>query len=426
MKKIMFLTGLMILIISVNAISSYDAINFLKNENNYLLEQETPEEPVNPIEINESKYWVIPITINDSILTFFVIEFNEKKLSEKKTDARKAISTAFFLRELIKLRERFSDSTNNEWIISSKHLTSFNSLNQIISNEVFELNLIKTEMNSSEITSKVIKVQNELNLINSITINSAEAINSALTKENGFISNPSEKTKNELIQEYELVFNEIKSLMNKVTDYALAVNELKQSISLSSHPNAAVNIQRANSPTSFLNISNYFNDSEAMKSNIESINSDILLKVDSFMQINESREKRNNTFSILYYEDLEIKNKTGKNYSIKQLTEIVLTENNIWNDALKLQDVENNWKQAEKYFSQEKYELAEQSALRAKKDAIQIFNSGIYTPKKQELLSIENTAIAVGILIALLAVIYIANNKEKFFKKEEGNKNELY
>ncbi len=431
MKKIITIITLLLLFSNVFAISSFEAINFVKNENHFLLEGETLEQPYNPIKISEKQYWVIPITSNELIVTFFVIEHNEKKLSENKIDSRKAISTAFFLRELIKLRERFSNSPNNEWIISSKKVTEFNSLKQTISNEVFELNLIKTEMNSNEINSKIIKVQNKLESMNTQTTIVSQAIESATQKETEFISNPSEELKEKLIKDYETVFKELEKLMNLLTEYISTVNELKQTISTSNYENAAINIKRADSPKEFLNISKNYSDAESLNSNIETINSNNSLKVDSFLKINELRKKRNKAFNVLYEEDLTINKKTNqnleKNYSIKEFVELVLnTEKYPWKNQSRIQKISTSWKQAEKYFKQEKYELAEQNALKARNDAIKTFNEGLIEEEKENLLNLKNTSILVGVLIILLIIIYVFNNREKFFKKIEEEENEVY
>ncbi|MBN2127293.1 MAG: hypothetical protein JW703_02775 [Candidatus Diapherotrites archaeon] len=424
-EKILIVIALLVLLVSVNAITAFDAVNFVKSENHFLLDGETIEQPYNPLSVGTTKFWVIPVTSNDLIVTYFVINYDEKSFSDEKIKSREAISTAYFLRELINLRERFSESQSNEWIVSAKHSTAFNSLKQTISNEIFELNLIQSDMNSSSINSKVTKVQSRLNSMNSQSEKTAKAIDTALQEESDFISNPSKEKKEALESSYENVFTEIKGIMNELTDYSSAVNELKEAISTSGNVNAAVNIQRANSPNDFLSISGYFNNAQAMETNIDSIDSGITSKADSFIKINEEREKRNHAFTVLYEKDSKIKEDTGEEYSIKELVETVSNDKNDWNDKTKIPDMKSNWNLAVRYFEQEKYELAEQSALNARKYGLMVYSVGIYVPETPELFTLENTALIVGLLIGLLIIIYVFNNKDKLIKKEEEKKYEF-
>ncbi|MFH1588254.1 MAG: hypothetical protein ABIA76_02885 [Candidatus Diapherotrites archaeon] len=418
---IILLISALLVLPNVTAITALDAVKYVNEENDFLLSGETVEQPVSPITVEKEDFWAVPVIYNETISTYFVLETDAKKISESEIKNRQAVSISHFLRELIGLRQRFSESLSNEWIVSSNVSRFFSSVTQVIDNEFFEMNLIDTEMDSTEITAKISLVKQKLSLLSSKSTLISNAITETIQMENDFIIQPSDEKMNALLESLKEIFAEIDELNSIIPQYSAKVNELKQVISLSGHENAAAMIKYANSPDEFTSLNKYINDADTMKQNIDSIQLSISGKVDTFLEIMDSRIQRNELLKLINNEDSEIEKKLGEKSSITKLINTILDEKNKgkWKKFTEAEQAEANWIKANRYLEEEKFTLAKEYYLKARDKAIEAFQGGQNAPPKETQLTEELVIQMVIVLIVLLAVIYVFNNRQKFFPKEE-------
>jgi hypothetical protein len=421
MKKIILL-ALLLLTPLVFSISSTDALKFIEEENNFLAERETLEKPINPIEHRAERYWVFPVVFGEETRGYLTVLYNEKKLLENDVINRELIRTTHFLRELINERKRFSESPANEWIVTTIQASTLKTLSNTAKNKAFELNIVEADIGTPQASTQINIIKNKLSFLEKKIDEAAQAIEYAAEKEALFLHTPNTSGPDEIRKEFETVFESVNSVEIALQDYLISVNVLKDLISRSGHQNAPMLLRQVDVPSDFFSaINSMAKNARTMKANLDSVYSRISQTVDHFLDFGKKRIKRNTTHSILYETDPAIQTQTGNPFSIKKLMEeITKTEHTpYWKNREALAEAQNSWERAERQFREENYELAQRTALDARRNALMVVEEG-YTESKP----IDNTIfiyIAIALVLILIA-IYAYNNREKIIIKEPEKK----
>ncbi|MBI5553115.1 MAG: hypothetical protein HY917_00045 [Candidatus Diapherotrites archaeon] len=418
MKWLGFVALLVLLAGSAAAVTSLEAMKFIREENHFLLPNEALEQPVQPIAYADKTYWVIPATAEENVILYFVVPTGEKTLSQDSISSRALISTAQFLREFLNARNQFSQSTANEWIISQNHQRQLESLANVAFNEEFELNIIGTDLNSANGQTLVSAAKRKLQNLQESMAFSSQAIALALQAESDFLSKPSTESPQQIRDAFNAAFDSIQSTENSLDEYILSVNALKQFISTSNHPRAAQLIKQAEIalelPSSIRQLSN---NAQAMKAYLDTSYATVSQLTDQFIELVSTRQERSQTYSLLYEPDTEIRQKTGQKISLSEFVGSIQDKSQrpYWKNQEKVASLQDNWDQAEKSFRQENYELARRYAQATKRDALTVYTDGFPQAPKT-----DNTILfyAAGGLTVLLIGTYLYQNRHKIIQKE--------
>ncbi|MBS3059257.1 MAG: hypothetical protein J4224_02420 [Candidatus Diapherotrites archaeon] len=142
-------------------------------------------------------------------------------------------------------------------------------------------------------------------------------------------------------------------------------------------------------------------------------------RADSLLAEFESRVERDKAFRLLYSENTSISRRTeGEFSSLQQIVNFILDENNrpYWKNKELISAMESKWSQAVRNFNERNYALAETFAEKAADDAVAIFNQGFIEAAQPPLLPQELIFQLVIALLALLAILYLYNNRGKIIK----------
>jgi len=242
-------------------------------------------------------------------------------------------------------------------------------------------------------------------------------MDTALTAENKFTQSPDTNSDDLMKKEFDNVYEKLFELEEEALDYRSKIDQLKQNISVSNLEVTQKNylIDLASTPGEFDLIGGWVQDASGLQQITDSIYSNAGIKTDSYLAEFDLRVKRDHTYFVMYGIDSEFLEDTDNKYtSLSQAAnEILLQENKPqWKNQDRVNDLEANWAEAERFFEREEYENAETFAEKAKADAIRIVGDGFKEqtpdPFPQELIFQ-----IVGILVVLLVVLIILQKRRR-------------
>ncbi|AJF59600.1 MAG: hypothetical protein QT03_C0001G0090 [archaeon GW2011_AR10] len=421
-KKTLFLAVLLLFFpIYANSISANNAVSFVTQENHFLFEDEDYQLPVVEITHEGKKYWVIPILSGNTLVTFFPVKSEAKELSLSKPLNRQLFKTADTLRSLSVEKERISKNQQVDWLFASNYVLIFEELSRGLENEIFEMNIIESTLNNADVSSQVNRMNSSLSAMSLKSGGLTQSITEAIAAEAAFASAPDALSAAKLKDEFDDAFEELFSLNADALSYRDEIQKLKQLISVSDADAATKDylVSLADPPAEFNNIGRYVTNALSLQQAINGMYANVDSRADSLLAEFESRVERDKAFRLLYSENTSISRRTeGEFSSLQQIVNFILDENNrpYWKNKELISAMESKWSQAVRNFNERNYALAETFAEKAADDAVAIFNQGFIEAAQPPLLPQELIFQLVIALLALLAILYLYNNRGKIIK----------
>lgn len=420
-NKIALLIAVLSIATFVYAISAGDAVNFVTEENHFLYPTEDFEQPIVQITHNEEGYWVIPVLSVDNPVTFFAVKVDTKELESSRVKNRELFKTAYILREFLESKQAVSADPQLDWIITSSYSRVFSNLGRFLSDEIFELNTIDTEMNDPTVSNDISNLNRMLVSMSLKCTSVSTEMDGALLFESSFTSSPNTNQTENLREEYSDVFSILYDLEEEALSYRTEIDKLKQSISTSDLDASTKThlINLADPPENFNNIGNYVLDAVQLEEAIDAVYSNAQADIDSFLDEYENRLERSDAYEVLYGENDFLSNKTDGSFTIlKSARDYILNKDNrqYWKNQSKVNSLESNWNRAERYFNERNYVDTVEYANKAINDVVDVYKGGLIDTEPEPLLSTELIIQIVILLIALLVLIYIWNNREKIVR----------
>ena len=421
-KKTLFLAVLLLFFpIYANSISANNAVSFVTQENHFLFEDEDYQLPVVEITHEGKKYWVIPILSGNTLVTFFPVKSEAKELSLSKPLNRQLFKTADTLRSLSVEKERISKNQQVDWLFASNYVLIFEELSRGLEYEIFEMNIIESTLNNADVSSQVNRMNSSLSAMSLKSGGLTQSITEAIAAEAAFASAPDALSAAKLKDEFDDAFEELFSLNADALSYRDEIQKLKQLISVSDADAATKDylVSLADPPAEFNNIGRYVTNALSLQQAINGMYANVDSRADSLLAEFESRVERDKAFRLLYSENTSISRRTeGEFSSLQQIVNFILDENNrpYWKNKELISAMESKWSQAVRNFNERNYALAETFAEKAADDAVAIFNQGFIEAAQPPLLPQELIFQLVIALLALLAILYLYNNRGKIIK----------
>ena len=421
-KKTLFLAVLLLFFpIYANSISANNAVSFVTQENHFLFEDEDYQLPVVEITHEGKKYWVIPILSGNTLVTFFPVKSEAKELSLSKPLNRQLFKTADTLRSLSVEKERISKNQQVDWLFASNYVLIFEELSRGLEYEIFEMNIIESTLNNADVSSQVNRMNSSLSAMSLKSGGLTQSITEAIAAEAAFASAPDALSAAKLKDEFDDAFEELFSLNADALSYRDEIQKLKQLISVSDADAATKDylVSLADPPAEFNNIGRDVTNALSLQQAINGMYANVDSRADSLLAEFESRVERDKAFRLLYSENTSISRRTeGEFSSLQQIVNFILDENNrpYWKNKELISAMESKWSQAVRNFNERNYALAETFAEKAADDAVAIFNQGFIEAAQPPLLPQELIFQLVIALLALLAILYLYNNRGKIIK----------
>ncbi|MDD5162679.1 MAG: hypothetical protein PHD95_00550 [Candidatus ainarchaeum sp.] len=425
MKKCFFLVFLALLLVQpvFAAVSSQEAIDFVSKTNNFLLQGESVEiQPNVKISSQSKPYWVVAVISGDSLAGFIPVSADNATIPDSKSVRRDLIKTGYFLYNFDKLKTNALQQ--DQWIFNSLNSKRISDLAVKLQSEAsLDLSTIEAEVKTNPSLVELLgKMKSELSLMNSQATALSKDIIDTSAYENSFYNNPDTSTLETLQSEFENVFNETNELDAKKTAYVLDSEKLKQGIAQTSLPIETKKSlgSLANPPSEMAYLSSISASSTNLQESLSNAFDDAIAHSQTLADSLETRIKRNSAYQVFYGQDNAIIDKTGYP-TLSKLVEYVLAEENAdyWKNSEQVPALRENWQKATAYFNNGNFESASGFAVKAKTNALAIYQEGFQeeTPS----VNIDLIITAGVIIIALLILILVLRNRKKFASLVSGN-----
>ncbi|MEW6295116.1 MAG: hypothetical protein AB1467_02355 [Candidatus Diapherotrites archaeon] len=417
MKVLSIILFLCFMLGLAGAISSQEAKDFLTSESHFLEEGQSIEILPNfPVQYNKEKFWVAVIITEESPSGFLAVKYSAKEISLNKTANTELFKTVYVLRSL----KDYKEKNSAVWVFASSNKTFFQTLNSVTSGSgsvYYTLGNISDELNTSDARTLTNEMSAILSEMSSRAFTLEEKTDEIIKVENDFVNSTNTSQTNALKEKYDEFFPLLEEINSLRQDYENKTVELKTLISKSDKTAGEKQqlIALASSPQEFQKLDSIAKNSSDLYQGIQSIYAKAISNVSTWVDNVDSMKKRNDAYNLLYSDDPDLYKKT-KNYfsKLNDLVKFILDENNkpYWKEYEKIDSMQSNWNKAELNFKQKKYENVQTYALKAKNDAVTIFQGGFV----QQGSDMQNLIIYIAVgLIVLLVALMLFKNRNKLF-----------
>ncbi|MBU0662058.1 MAG: hypothetical protein ABH854_04905 [Candidatus Diapherotrites archaeon] len=411
----------LILPIAQAAVSLGDAVNFVSNERHFLYGGETVEQLVTPVKHGEQEYWVVPVISGSTPATYFAVKTSEKEIEGSKVANRAIFTAADTLRELGNEKERFSKNPQVDWIITGAYANKFETLGRLLEDEIFEMETIAAEMGDAEAIAEAMKLAAQLKSMSDKCRDIGVKISEAAAFETEFTTQPDTSKTKQLGNKFGEALLPIVGLKDDAITYVSESKKLKSLISKSALDLSTRSYLQnlASPPENFNNIGNYAQFALELDGVITGLETRVSTRSDGLLDDFETRQGLDGAWDELYGEDETLRNKTSGNFgTLNEAAESLLNEetSGYWKDQARLGKFRDNWRKAEKFFTERDYKLAVNYAEKAKGDAIAVYKEGYESIGPEPLLDNETIMQIVVALVVLLVVVYAISKRDKIME----------
>ncbi|MCH7902304.1 hypothetical protein IIC68_00970 [archaeon] len=415
--------------ITVFGITSNDAINQVVNSNNYLYDAETFTPPNVTLEFEGQEYWVIPLTAGNTITTYFAVEADSGLLSTSRAVNRGLFEVADNLNDLQSLKESISANPGVDWIFTQTYQTIFNEMSVQLNDEIFQLNTVETTLASEGMNTNLTSLKNDVGLMSTRASDLSEKIAEASNAESAFVTKPSPENFSDLEDSFAGVFDSIKNLNGMSLGYKSGIDKLKQQISV-----AALDAQTKSQlfgileiPSGLQALRNYNLDSTQIKESFTAALKASDLARDSKLDELDNRIEKNDSDNLIWDDNEKIQGASPFN-SLSEAQSVILDENNkpFWNNQSRVISLEQNYSRAIKFYNERNFEQSKEFSEKAISDVLAIIKSGEKEPLPVPQLFSQDLLFQIaGILIVILIILYIVNNRGKLRGMIDGKEETL-
>lgn len=402
-------------------VSAGDAVSFVETENNFLKQNEQLETPAVPILHDAKKYWMVPLLSGEGVATYFPISYADKSLSTNQAVNAQLFSTVQFLRDYLAYRNKLAQQ-NKQFFVGRDNQLIIGNLSSALASEVFELNIIKSELVGKQQQSLIGDMQSSLNHMATVSADLSQKIGVAVDAESTFTNEPSSGTLESIRDSFSNAFSQLYELEGQARLYDDKVSQLKSLIansSLSSDKKTQF-IALATAPPALKtigsnSIGNWVILSQETEQSIVRILAKAKSKVflDSMQQELEKRIKRNQAFSEIFSPDADFSKKTGYPSLKMAMDDLQSAEKKaLWQNQEQLLVAIEQYGAAGRLLDSEEFDLSLVASQKAKRAAEIVQRDGFVEepPQGPDVSMYVNIAI---VALLLLIVIYFLKNRQK-------------
>lgn len=401
------------------SVAAPEAVDWIENQNHFLKKNDSIETPTVLIEHDNQKYWLIPVIAGADLTTFFPVSFADKTVSVNEGVNRELFATARFLRGYLPYRNQ--SRTNKSWFIGSDNAFIISNLSSDLKSSQFQLNNLKSELDSVGETSDIDSMQAALSQMADVATALGDNISAAVTTENDFLENPSTATVASIKEKFGVAYDSLFQLESLARQYQEMENELKTKISGSAKLTAAERnnlIPLASAPQSLYtigskNIGNWVITANENKQSVETIfnQSKSLSFLDTAVSEFNKRLRQNETYQGIFGVDPEFSAASGSPSLKLAIDDLQLPEKkSLWKNRGELQTALTQYQSAVDLLNSEEFELSKIAAQKAKSAVLNVIADGFVEEQPtginpQDLI---NAAI-IGFILVIL--VYALKNR---------------
>jgi len=398
---------------------AYDIGAFISVEHHFMHDGEKYEQPTFRIAYNDESYWVVPVLAGDSVQAYIPLKAESKDWQKSRPVNRELFEAADILRNYISAQRNASQSGGSGWIITAGNQRIADSLAGFLANETYELTTIDTTMDDRDASGRIATLNSMLVSMSLSSGDLAISMQDALSAEAKYRTAPDAKERDSIGGSFGDVFDTIDSLDETAREYLGELDKLKRDISVSGlDPDTKSSLLKLSEPPSEFNyIGQWAISGSGMRTVIDAIYAATSSRIDSLLDEFDGRVKLDLANAAIYREDEELKGLDNSFTSLKAAAAAMLNSDirNLWAKQDALKELESNLSNAEKYYKRADYDLAAEYAGKAKKNVKTVYNGGKAEVTASPIFSQDFLFWGVVVLIALLVIAYVVQNREKLF-----------
>lgn len=431
MNKIFLLIALILLIAFLSApVCAYDnPAAFISNNTNLLAENETVPEYLE-ITLNEEPFHVVKVAVGTETVGLIALNKKKEEIVEGTVTLKQLFTTYKFYEGYNQFKENLKSTPSADWFITKGGIAS--NIAEALSNEKNHLIIVDAQVDNASIHSLITQLKASLALIAADTLILSAELKEANALEVSFLHKPFVDGEKELKTKLIEIFDAMQALDSDFSQYKSDIENLKLLIagldlSLESKKSLQDVLDPPQDSSKIRDWAYYAGD---FKNSIETVYNNTLSKSADLVNSFKTRLEREKAYNVLYEEDSAIKKEFGNKYpSIEKAVYSIIAPPPgfpAWKAQNLVPKLKKDWQDAEKFFSKNLFNRAENSAQKAKATAIQIHKQGHVeeepTPTEPEINYELLFTGGLAIIILLIVLVLIRNRKKLSFfigKQEE-------
>lgn len=417
MNKTVLLLAFCILVSS--GFFAYDNPTTFISSNTYLVSDNEAMPEYLEIALNEKPFHVIKVTSATEHVGLIALNKSEQEIVSGGVTLKQLFTAFKFYESYSEFKESLKNTPSAEWFISKGRIAQ--QLADGLNDERNDLIIVDSQLDDSAMHSLITQLKTKLTVLSTDTLLFSDSLKEANDFEVSFLHEPfvggGKQLKDQLVD----IFEQVQSLNEGFSEYNTDIDNLK--ILIGARDDLSIESKRSlqnvlDPPNDFSKVGEWAYYSSDFKNSVEGVYENSLSTANDEVTAFEERLEKAAAFEVLYIENQAIKNEFEENFSINQAVEFILADPNIskWNAQSLISGMQSDWDTAERFFSRNDFDKAENYAKRAKNKAIEIHKQGMREEGTSEGPSINTDLLFGGglAIIILLIVLVLIRNREKF------------
>lgn len=397
--------------LTVFAVSSQEAINFVQS-GQFAQSTETLQLfPETQIQHDSAPYWVITITRGTQVQDYLALKDGNKLSVETALSKNQSLfKTAAVLRSFSDVKN--TSAAQNQWFFTRVNAQYFSQVANAANSRKNDLALVRDKITAQTTLTRITTIENLLKSIEEKSNFIAGKLDESLRIESAFYSNP--KT-NELT-DFQDAFDLDSELMGLKTDletYSSNLNPLLNAIA--SDPtlddsSKVIKTKLLATPEEFKRFNDRFNQYTSNAESIDSLFLSAAQKSVSSSQNVPTRVKRSEASFELNNRDDVLLSKTNSSWATLLDASSAISGKDYrdhWKNQAGVKEFENHYQNALSSFNQGQYDYAISEAKAAKTSAVSVFKAGLESetvdPNNQGI----DSALLTNILWLILGIAFV-------------------
>ncbi|QQR92424.1 MAG: hypothetical protein IPJ89_04700 [Candidatus Iainarchaeum archaeon] len=411
--------ALLVLASSAMALQAVDAEGLIQ-QGNYLEQNERAAVYKSlPQTSGNQTYWVVSVTLNDSLKLLVPLNDLDSKLVDKGNLRNELVSANVLVQRLGVVKG------STQWLISLTTANKLEELANALENETFDVDVVVNGIdspNSATLRTNIAGLKSKLSTMSSELKDASAQIRELVQDETQLFNVEIDTEKVlDLESDYLGVYDKIASVKEKASEYDGVVAQFKNSIAQLDDVEAQTKTQLigllsplASNQSITGAIAPYASISADNQQRVSTEYASLAAKTTNYNAELEKRVARVQSYAAIYLEDTAFKSQTTYS-TLEQAAKTILSEQNKpqWKNQSEVNKLATLWTQVQDQFKKAQYATALETAAKAKASARMIKRDGIQVARDEPFNLSSAIITALALILGGFAVILILKNVAK-------------
>jgi hypothetical protein len=421
-RQIIPLLLLLLIAVTVFALSTDEAIAVVTTKNNYLMNGESANAIKNPITYNNQKYIMVAAQKGDSVTCYIPVKVLDGNIATKDIEVRETVKTAIIYTKMLQLKD---STTPADWLLSYSAKNKFFGLQNDFSQMVGSVLTVKTELDklgiiATDLSKTATETKTQLETIATASKDLADEIDLGMQKETNYFSTPDASQNASYQIAYTKLFSAIDDYRTKWGALQTNITKLNQGIGALQTNQLTIDQKRSlqallSTPTSTRSLDSFFGTTDQIRTLIERA-FDSAKESDTLASTLTTRRAKSEAWLVLYGPNPAMQKLDQSFTTLEATANAILSTENIdqWSDTDSVTALKSNWNAAVARFNNLEYDKAKEYANKAQNNAKQVMLAGA---KKTE--DTVNQDLVIKVIVGLVIILIIVFAYENFIVKKK-------